>query len=306
MKSLSQTRAIFSKTVLILILFYFFFSCKNASTEMSESAATKKYENNSAVADTSENDASSTRQFIKTTSMKFRVDNVQKTTDIIEKTVTKAGGFVSKMQLESNVLDKTSTKISLDSLVETTKFLVSNDISIRIPNKYLDRAIDTIAKQIKFLDSKNISQDDVTLQLLANTLEQKRDENYAKRLSKAIDEKGKNLTKIVDAEKNMAENNLAKDDARIDNLNLDDQVNFSTMSLNIYQNESILQEKILDVKSAASFKPNFGLQIIESIQTGWNVLGSIITFLFSLWSVFLIIFIGFFCYKNRHKILINK
>ena len=305
MKSFSQNRAIFSKTALFFILFYFFFSCKNASAELSE-ATDPKSENSQAIAGTAQNDVLSNRQFIKTSSMKFRVDNVQKATDIIEKTVTKAGGFVSKMQLESNILDKTSTKISLDSLVETTKFLVSNDISIRIPNKNLDRAIDTIAKQIKFLDSKNIAQDDVSLQLLANTLKQKRNENNAKRLSKAIDEKGKNLTKIVEAEKSVDENNVAKDDALIDNLNLDDQVNFSTLSLNIYQNETIVQEKLLDEKSAASFKPHFGLQIIESIQTGWNVLGSIITFLFSLWSVFLIIFIGYLCYKNWHKIALNK
>lgn len=305
MKSFSQNRSIFSKTALFFILFYFFFSCKNASAELSE-ATDPKSENSQAIAGTAQNDVLSNRQFIKTSSMKFRVDNVQKATDIIEKTVTKAGGFVSKMQLESNILDKTSTKISLDSLVETTKFLVSNDISIRIPNKNLDRAIDTIAKQIKFLDSKNITQDDVSLQLLANTLKQKRNENNAKRLSKAIDEKGKNLSKIVEAEKSVDENNVAKDVALVDNLDLKDQVNFSTLSLNIYQNETILQEKLLDEKSAASFKPNFGIRIIESVQTGWNVLGSIITFLFSLWSVFLIIFIGYLCYKNWHKIALNK
>lgn len=293
--------ALLSVTFSVLLLF----ACKNSSAERATSSKT----NSESVNSTTEKNADAgalERKFIKTTDMKFRVDDVQRSTDIIEKTIKKAGGFVSKMQLESDVTEKKSSKLSLDSIIETTKFLVSNTITIRVPSQNLDRALDTIVKQIRFLDSKNITQDDVSLQILSNQLKSERNSNSNKRITKAIDAKGKNLEKIVDAEKNVLENENQQDETFVNNLNLDDQVNYSTLSFNIYQREKILQEKFLDISDIDTFRPHFGIQIWESLTQGWWFLEATICFIFRLWSVFLIAIFGYMVYKNRHKRILKK
>ena len=85
------------------------------------------------------------------------------------------------------------------------------------------------------------------------------------------------------------------------NLSLNDQVNFSTITLNIYQDESIKQKMIANEKSINSYRPNIGLQILDSLKTGWFMFESIIATIVLLWPLFLIGVLGFFGYKKFIK-----
>ena len=87
----------------------------------------------------------------------------------------------------------------------------------------------------------------------------------------------------------------------LNNLSLEDQVNFSTVTLYLYQRETTKQEVIANEKSVNEYRPNIGLQIWDSLKTGWFILEGIIAFVMQLWSVFLIGFVGFLVYKKFLK-----
>ena len=106
------------------------------------------------------------RKFVRTADIKFKVKNVAKSTYAIENVTNKFGGFVTYTNLESHINHKEETRVSQDSILETTKFTVDNNITIRVPNTKLDTVIKSIAKEIDFLDSRLIKADDVTLQML--------------------------------------------------------------------------------------------------------------------------------------------
>ena len=143
--------------------------------------------------------------------IKFKVKNVPQSTYAIENTTAKFGGFVTYTNLQSDISEKTKTKISQDSTLETTKYNVENNITIRVPNTQLDTILKTISKQIDFLDFRVIKADDVSLQILANQLAQNRSTSQEKRVQKAVDTKGKKLTTIIDAEENLnAEKRIVK------------------------------------------------------------------------------------------------
>lgn len=142
----------------------------------------------------------SNRKFIRTADIKFKVKDVAKSTYVIEDATSKFGGFVTYTDLKSDILEKDETKVSQDSTLVTTKYAVTNEITIRVPNRQLDTVIKTIARQIDFLDYRIIKADDVSLKLLSNQLAQKRGETSGKRLEKAIDSKGKKLDNVIDAE----------------------------------------------------------------------------------------------------------
>lgn len=246
-------------------------------------------------------DPKSERKFIRTADIKFKVKDVTKSTYFIEDATAKFGGFVTFTDLKSEIIEKNETKVSQDSTLITTKYAVTNDITIRVPNTRLDTILKTIAKQIDFLDYRIIKADDVSLKLLSNQLTQKRGENSEKRLEKAIDSKGKKLDNVIEAEEKLDTKRENQDIAKLENLSLKDQVNFSTISLSIYQNQSVRQEMTPNEKSINAYRPNIGLQIWDSIKTGWFMLEAIIAFVFQLWGIALIGFLIWFGYKKFQK-----
>jgi len=278
-----------------------FYACKNAApdedaavAEMTESVDSSSVISSSAAVENKKD----SRKFIRTADLKCKVKDVAKSTYVIEDATTKFGGFVTFTDLKSDIIEKDETKVSQDSTLATTKYTVTNDITIRVPNTKLDTVIKSIAKQIDFLDYRVIKADDVSLKLLANELAQNRSNNSENRISKAIDTKGKKLDNILEAEDKLDSKKVQNDNSKIENLNLKDQVNFSTITLSLYQNQMIKQELIANEKSINAYRPNIGLQIWESIKTGWFMLEAVIAFVFQLWGIALLIFLAWFGYKK--------
>lgn len=240
----------------------------------------------------------SDRKFIRTADIKFKVKNVAQSTYAIENATTKFGGFVTNTNLQSSISEKNEVKSSHDSSIVVTKYTVENNITIRVPNTKLDTLIKTIAKEIDFLDYRVIKADDVSLQLLSNQLSQNRNSNHEKRLANAIDTKGKKLNDIVTAEDNLESKQEENDNSKIENLSLKDQVNFSTLTLQLYQLETLKQDKIAN---AIVYHQGFGSQILDSLTTGWFMLEGIIAFVVQLWSFILIGIGGFLGYKKFIK-----
>lgn len=285
-----------------LMIIALLFSCKKADYASEESADLKMTTDSTAVSSSAAVEQKDSKQkFIRTADIKFKVKNVVKSTYAIENAVTKFGGFVTYTNLQSNIQNQIKTKISQDSTLQTTKYTVENNITIRVPNTQLDTVIKSIAKQIDFLDFRVIKADDVSLKLLANQLSQKRSAVSEKRVEKAIDSKGNKINDIMQAENTLANQKEANDNRTIENLSIQDQINFSTVTLQLYQNETIRQEMMASEKDSAAYKPNLGIQAIDALKSGWYILEAILIFFVNLWPFVLIGFGGFFIYKKYIK-----
>jgi len=289
-------------TKLGLVTFAFavtLYSCKQAEATAEEAVSENvKLEKSADTTSSVVEKKDMNRKFIRTADIKFKVKNVPQSTYAIENTTAKFGGFVTYTNLQSDISEKTKTKISQDSTLETTKYNIENNITIRVPNTQLDTILKTISKQIDFLDFRVIKADDVSLQMLANQLAQNRSASQEKRVQKAIDTKGKKLTAIIDAEENLNAKKEANDSKKLENLSLQDQVNFSTVTLQIYQRETIKQEIVANEKM---HRQNIGSKIIDGLRTGWFMFEEIIAFLIQLWSLFLIGIMCFLVYKKYLK-----
>lgn len=279
--------------------------CGKASDADFENAAMEKEESNAFISSSAalENNKDSTRKFIRTAEMKFKVKSVIKSTYIIEELTNRQNGFVTYTNLTSDINYVSTTPVSADSSLETTYFTVKNDIILRIPNTKLDTTLKEISKNIDFLDYRIIKADDVALQILANNLTQKRSLKNEERLANAIDNKGKKLKEMTFAEEVLLSKQEQADNAKISNLSLSDQINFSTITLYIYQRQTIKRELISNDKNIDAFEPSFGHKLLESIKFGWNILEAFIVFLVKLWGLFLFFVIAFFIFKKyKHKL----
>ena len=292
-----------SKLGLAVLLLGIAFACKQATTSDEDSAETAA--DSVGVGTTSSNAAvvkkESNRKFVRTADLKFKVKNVAKSTYAIENIVAKNGGFVTFTDLKSTVNEKSETKISQDSTLETTRFTVDNTITLRVPNTQLDTVLKSMVKEVAFLDSRLIKADDVALQLLSNKMARKRLTSHQKRLEKGIDTKGKKLNDITNAEDKVLDRETESDETVLKNLSLEDQVNFSTVTLYLYQRESVLQEMVANEKSINAYRPHIGLQILDGLKTGWFMFEAIIAFIVQLWSIIVLVILGLFIYKKYLK-----
>ncbi|WP_395053064.1 DUF4349 domain-containing protein [Flavobacterium sp.] len=295
------------KISLALLILGIAYSCKNADNSENANSTTdyvtEATDDKSVISSNAAVEPKKTnRKFIRTADFQYKVKDVAQTTYNIEKTTSKIGGFVTFTELKSTVNDKSETRVSQDSILETTKFTVENNITIRVPNTKLDTLLTSFRKEVAFLDFRIIKADDVSLQLLSNKITQKRSSSTEKRVEKAIDDKGKKLNQIIDAEDNLASKKEANDAKTLENLSMNDQVNFSTVNIRLYQREEIKNELYASEKNINKYRPHLGLQIWDSLKTGWFMLEGIIAFVVQLWALFLILFLAWIGYKKFKKI----
>ena len=244
----------------------------------------------------------STRKFIRMADLKFKVESVIQSTYDIEETTIRHGGFVTFTNLTSEINNHSTRAVSIDSSLETTYYTVANSIIIRVPNTKLDTTLKEISKNVKYLDYRIIKAEDVALQMLSNKQAQTRYAYNQKRITNAIDNRGKKLNETTIAEDMLLSKQEQNDNAAISNLSLTDKINFSTINLSIYQPQTIQRTLVLNEKNINEYEPGFGCKMMESFEYGWNMLATFLVFLAKLWGLFLLSILIYFVYKLRHRL----
>ena len=241
------------------------------------------------------------RIFLKTAEIKFKVKDVISSTYSIENICNAQGGFVTYSNLVSTINKKETIPTSIDSSVETSNYSVSNLITIRVPNNKLDTVLKDIAANVDYLDCRIIKADDVSLQLLANRLTQKRIKKNAVRLSTAIDNNNKKLIETTAAEDLMLSKEEQSDNSKIENLSLTDHINYSTVNLSIYQNDVTKRTMFAHEKIIKMYEPGFGSKMADSLLFGLTILMDLLVFFFKFWAIFLFVILIYLLYKKFTK-----
>jgi len=241
------------------------------------------------------------RVFLKTAEIKFKVKDVVNSTYNIENICNAQEGFVTYSNLVSTINKKETIPTSIDSSVETSNYSVSNSITIRVPNNKLDTVLKDIAANVDYLDCRIIKADDVSLQLLANRLTQKRIKKNENRLIKAIDNNNKKLIESTAAEDLLLSKQQQSDNSKIENLSLTDQVNYSTINLCLYQNDVTKRTMFAHEKVIKMYEPGFGSKMAESLLFGWTILMDILVFFSKFWAIFIFVILIYLLYKKFTK-----
>jgi hypothetical protein len=230
----------------------------------------------------------STHRFIRTADMRFRVKNVATVSYHIEDLAVKFGGYVADTKLASQLQSNYEKPVSADSSLQTMRFIVTNSIVLRVPVENLDTTLKSLVKYIDYLDYRNINTNDITLEMLANKLEQARIAKFNQRLAFSVDNKSSKLADAQSAEESMLNQQANSDNALIENLRKDDQVKYSTITLHIYQPETIRQELIAREKNIDVYEPGLGSKLASAFSSGWHGLQVIILGIVTLWPLWLI------------------
>lgn len=248
----------------------------------------------------------SVKKLIRKADLKFRTQNVVNSTYALENLTRHFDGYVSYTNLVSSVRLTEETKISEDSLIESTYYTVSNTMTIRVPVKNLDTMLKSMVILIDFLDYRTITAEDVTFRLMSKELERKRNELYNLRISNAAANSSSNLNMQVNAAESQLQKQIGTDEAKIEMLKIFDDIEYATISLEMYGREKIKHEVLADKKNINSYKPGFGRKIGIALNSGLNFIENFILVLFAIWPLYILGGITLIIIRIVRKINKNK
>lgn len=251
--------------------------------------------------------ADTSRKFVITADLKFRVKDAVQATYAIEKASYQSGGFITSSELRTDRNGSQVIKMSADSSLEVTKYIVSNNMLVRLPKHNIDRFLSDVGEQVDLFDYRIIKADDVGLEELSNVLAEKRNRESAQRREKVIDKtvtgSAEDITDLTSAEDSRVEKQRQADEAMLENLLLNDKVEYATLSLNIYQRE--FTEQVM-LANPAAYNPPFGARLSEALKVGWVIIEEIVLFFVRFWSVLVLVVVGVWVYRRLgRKRLVN-
>jgi len=241
------------------------------------------------------------RKFIRTADLQFKVKDVRKSSEEIEDLTDKYGGFIAHSNMYSDILDKKTVVISRDSVLEVSSINIQNAINIRVPNQHLQALLKDLNGMMLYVNHRIIKADDVSLQMLSHELYNKRVEKFSERAQSVHQHRKGDIAAATDAEDTVLSRQLSADEHKVQNMSLQDQVDFSTVTINLYQN-TILDKAIIENQASIdSYRTNVFLRIWDSIKTGWIFFEDLIVVLARLWIFLLLGGLAFCVWQYRKK-----
>lgn len=225
-------------------------------------------------------DTITTPKIIKTADMRFRVKDVQQTKERLSANIKAQGGTVAEFAINSVIQETDKVKYTTDSLKEITSYRKEGLLIAKIPSEKLDDFTNMVAQMAVFVDNQAMKMDDQSIAYLANKLKA---QNRAEALN-TIDQTAKRKGNNVETSLYIKDDYV---DKKIENLNIDNRVKFSTITLNFYQDRTV-KTLIVGNDNLYDYRPGFFQRLGLNLIDGWVYFKELILALSYLW-----MFIGF-------------
>lgn len=272
------------------------FSCNKTETVGSNNQADTDYTATAEISDSISSVANlqvKDKQFIKSADVNMEVKDVYDATISIEKQLTNLGGFVTSSKLNSQIISEETFNISDENATLVRKFQTENSIQVRVPTEKLGEFLTFINDKKLFLNTRNITAEDVTANIKLADLETKRNAKTEANISHLKTDKDKvNL-----ADENQSESNYQK----VASIEMTDQLKYSTV--NIYLKEPKLRIAEIAITNTRNidnkYKFNFFYDVKNAFVEGFYIIQKLIIGLVTIWPILLIGAVIFYIIKKR-------
>ena len=271
----------------ILSFSLFIFSCN--------SSAIKQQEEVVALSDTTSVNGFSGDEvkLVKTAGLHCKVHDVEKSTRAVSAIAQQFGGMVFNLSMEYEETGRNELPLSADSLMIVTVATPQANMTIRMPSQNLEAFMYGVADIGYFTRSSTLNIDNRSLQYLENNLKQQSRTAVITGSSLRRD-KSFTHTRAIQVKDDVIDKQLA-------NKSIDAQVNYSTVSLTLYQNQVIRKEVVANY-AVADYQLPFSQRLGNDISNGWQMFQSFLLVLAHLWMFVFITAGGYFYYRFlQHK-----
>lgn len=236
------------------------------------------------------------KQFIKTADVNMEVKDVYEATIAIEKSVQELGGFVTRSNMQCNVLSEETYNTSNEDAVLVKKYQTENTMQLRVPTEKLGALLTFINDKKLFLNSRLINAEDVTANMQYAKLEGER----IKKNEQNISQLKANKDKVTLDNDNMQDGNLQQ----LANMNVTDNLKYSTVD--VYLKEPKLRVAEIAVTNSTNvdnkYKFNFLYTAKNAFVQGYYLIQRILVLLISVWPLLIIAAAGLYFFRKRKLI----
>ncbi|MCS4296969.1 MULTISPECIES: hypothetical protein [Acinetobacter] len=226
--------------------------------------------------------AEKARRMVREAQVNFTAKDVVKTALEIDKLTFQAGGFIEQKNISFDVLDVKTQKIADGKIRVFEKVDPHAEIIVRVPSDKAAVYVNQLLPLMYFLNQQQYSAKRFELKLL--------EEKIGQTQSVPSDTKQSQLNEI----------------SRLTQLEVQDRVRFSTISIAIKQPTMVRESLDVDVAAVARLNgDSFWKRAWEGVQYGWQFILDLLVILVTIWPLYLLVFIGLIIYRVI-KPLMNK
>lgn len=227
------------------------------------------------------------RRFVRTARASFQVQDVYASTLKIEDAVATIGGFVASNSVESRQVRQIERPIGDGKRLRLSELQTQGSLVVRVPSDRTQGFLRDIAKLMDFLDARSFQANDVQFELLRRELAYQRARDVQGDIARAGEQPGKTGAK-VDAAMARAELLAARDEAVVAQRELEDQVAFSTLTLELQQPVQVREQIVPDTEAILRERGlGFFSALGEALRAGWRGLLGAVVALAGLWPLWL-------------------
>jgi len=212
---------------------------------------------------------------VKTADMRVRVKNVQTAAEKVSKLVNVAGGMVMHHTMKSEIVSSREIKLSDDSIKKLTVFNTNADMTVKVPSDFIEAFMDSVNHLSTYIDTRTMDIEDRSLDYTAEAMKTNNREKSVKLREKIKTVTNKVADSIVAVEDNIVDRQVA-------NLRTEQAANYSTVTLNIYEN-NIVKAEVLPNEDLSSYSLPLFKRIGLALSTGWFYFAEFMIGLLHLW-----------------------
>ncbi len=237
------------------------------------------------------------KQFIKSADVNMEVKDVYEATISIEKQLQNLGGFVTSSRLNSNIVAEETFNTFDENATLVRKFQTENTMQVRVPTEKLGDLLTFINDKKLFLNTRNITAEDVTANIKLAELEAKRNAKTGTNISQLKTDKNK----VILDDDNQLEGNYQK----VASFELTDNLKFSTVD--IYLKEPKLRVAEIAITNTRNidnkYKFNFFYDVKNAFVEGFYLIQKLVIGLVTIWPIILISLIVLYFIRRRKETL---
>lgn len=288
------------KIILGSLLLTTIFSCNKTETTGTYEQANSDYAATAEIADSISSVATmqvKDKQFIKTADVNMEVKDVYEATISIEKQLQDLGGFVTSSKLNSNIVSEETFNTSDENAALVRKFQTENTMQVRVPTEKLGDLLTFINDKKLFLNTRNITADDVTANIKLAELEAKRNTKTDKNINQLKTDKDK----VTMDDDNQSEGNYQK----VASFAMTDNLKFSTVDIYLKEPRLRIAEiAIINTKNIDNkYKFNFLYDVKNAFVEGFYLIQKLVIGLVTIWPLLFISAVIFYFVRRRKETL---
>ncbi len=227
-------------------------------------------------------DAEKARRMVREAQVDFTAKDVVKTALEIDKLTFQAGGFIEQKNINFDVIDTQTQKIGDGKIRVFEKVNPHAEIIVRVPSDKAAVYVNQLLPLMFFLNQQQYSAKRFELKLLEEKMAQ---------------------TQTVPSDTRRTELNEI---ARLTQLEVQDRVRFSTISISIKQPAMVRESLDVDVDAVARLNgDSFWKRAWDGVQYGWHFILDLLVILITIWPLYLIILVLIILYR-LFKPLLNR